>query len=314
MVDIGTGLDTLDLDGELKPIKPKKKHTFWRIFFRTCWIVIFTGVISISAQVIYEYTRYSSFFVSGDSMYPTLNKDATRTSNGVTQYHEEGENTWGDYLPPYSWVCDYGLMDSNSGFVSNLRLFDIVVTYYDDDFNLTLKDFADEVTDSKGNKTITARDMKIKRLYGLPGDSLYFDADGAFHLKKKGDSQYVVVAQPSTIENDEGGQYLKNTIYSSNGAKYSYASGAERAVTLKDGEYFVVGDNRRLGASLDSRSKGPLGSWHYSKGEDYPTGEIIIKGRAVAITGKSELSYTNGVSSHKLIWTSLKMPWNISLL
>jgi hypothetical protein len=79
----------------------------------------------------------------------------------------------------------------------------------------------------------------------------------------------------------------------------------------------VVGDNRRVGDSLDSRSssEGPLGRLHYDENGLLPLGNEMIKGKAVAIIGLSKLSYNEkGVASHSLVWTSMCAPWDIKYL
>lgn len=288
-------IDTIELNGDLDSKKAEKSplNRFFHKFMQVFWVIFFVGVVSVSSQIIYDYSRYVSFYVSGDSMYPTFNKGATRSKDGVKEGEESHHGDWGDYDDPdYSYLCDYGLMDNRGDFISSLKRFDIVATYFNDDY------------DASG-KLLSSAELKIKRIYGLPGETVYFSATtGSFFVNDE------EVSQPSSILNDEGGKYLS---YSGSGIKYGKEG---EPLTLREGEYYVVGDNRRPGDSFDSRSsEGPLGLYHYSKNGVYPLGNEMIKGKAVAIVGLSKLSYNEeGKANHGLVWTSLRAPWDIKYL
>lgn len=258
--------------------------------------------LSISGQIVYEYNRYRSFFVSGDSMYPFLNYDATRTDKktGTLEDSNHHDGDWGDYdNPAYSYTCDYGLLDDKDGFLKRIHRFDIVVSYFDSDYSLPDQALKDDLSHT----------AKIKRIYGFPGESLYFDENGSFFLKENGADDFQEIPQNPAIvqdghlaETNEGGPYAKK----------------DNPVTLKEDEFFVVGDNRRVGKSKDSRSEGPLGRMHYEN-PSYPSGSFYIRGRIVAITGMASLEVKYNEEGkktieHRLIYSSLRFPWAIKEL
>lgn len=285
-------IDTIVLDGDLdnKKVTRSPFSRFFRRFMQVFWVLFFVGVISVSSQIIYDYSRYVSFYVSGDSMYPTFNKEATRTKNGVSEDSSSHHGNWGDYDDvDYNYICDYGLMDNRGDFVSSLKRFDIVACYFNDDY-------------SDSGVLLSSAEMKVKRLYGLPGETIYFSSTGAFYVNGE------EVEQPSTIVEDG---HLADT---ATGIGYGKES---NPLHLREGEYYVVGDNRRVGDSLDSRSsnEGPLGRLHYDDNGLRPLGNQMIKGKAVAIIGLSKLSYNEeGKASHSLVWTSMRAPWDIKNL
>jgi signal peptidase I len=285
-------IDTIVLDGDLDNKKAERSpfSRFFHHFMQVFWVLFFVGVISVSSQIIYDYSRYVSFYVSGDSMYPTFNKEATRSKNGVSETASSHHGDWGDYDDvDYDYICDYGLMDNRGDFVSSLKRFDIVACYFNDDYSSlgTLNEGAE---------------MKVKRLYGFPGETIYFSSSGDFYVDGE------KAEQPSIIVNDG---HLSDT---ATGIGYGKQTSP---LHLREGEYYVVGDNRRVGDSLDSRSssEGPLGRLHYDENGLLPLGNEMIKGKAVAIIGLSKLSYNEkGVASHSLVWTSMRAPWDIKYL
>lgn len=90
----------------------------------------------------------------------------------------------------------------------------------------------------------------IKRIIGLPGEKVQIK-DGAVYVYNR--------AQPNGFKPEE--KYLAADVktYGIN----------EDAVSLSDGEYFVLGDNRA--ASKDSRSFGPLD-------KKFITGRVLLRG------------------------------------
>lgn len=258
--------------------------------------------LSISGQIVYEYNRYRPFLVSGDSMYPFLNYDATRKeiATGTLEDKSSHDGDWGDYdNPAYSYTCDYGLLDDKDGFLNRISRFDIVVTYFDSDYSL----------EEQGLKSSLSHSPKIKRIYGFPGESLYFDKNGSFFLKENGASEFKEIPQHQSIVDDG---HLKET---NDGGDYGTE---ESPITLNEEEYFVVGDNRRVGKSRDSRSEGPIGRMHQSDSR-YPSGSFYLRGKIVAITGKASLEVKYNAEGEKtidysLVYSSLLFPWAIKEL
>ena len=112
---------------------------------------------------------------------------------------------------------EFGVMDQSEGALNRLQRFDIVIV--------------------KQNPTIDR--YLIKRLIGLPGDTLEFDQNGNLFINDQ------VVEQPFIP--DEG--YKDRTCGNPSAIGCS-------AITLSDDHYFVMGDNR--GFSTDSRVFGPI--------------------------------------------------------
>jgi signal peptidase I len=308
--------DTVQTQGELSApgAAKKRSRSVWGLIFRIFWIALFVLILAVSGQVIYDYTRYRSFFVSGDSMYPTLNKDATSTLHP----NQVNDGTWGNFDAVGEYVCDYGLSDTSEGFLAKLQRFDIVVAHYDDDVSDSYPS-----THDTANMWKLGHEAVIKRLIAFPGESLYFDAAGALHLKEVGAVDYAIVDQPATIVNDtdsKGNSVIAQTASIAAISKVSagqfYGSEASPCV-LGEGEYFLTGDNRRVGCSTDSRQKGPLGHKH-TVDSRYPSGSELIQGLAVAIVAKRKvvIAPTSSSASPKTYWVagSNRMPWDIRYL
>lgn len=224
--------DTIVYESELPQLGQKKKpNRTLRVFgmiARLFLLLLFTLIISASVQITYDYTRYQTFYVNGESMYPTLNKDTSYTDASGKEYDGStlDVSTWGDFTSRgATYICDYGLMDSREGFLSRLQRFDIVVTYFKNDL------------DSNGTPKEKA-DLKIKRLIALPGESFAFSNQG--ELTINGES----VAQPESI------YHLEKTT--------TYRSSLITSGTLGPDEYFLCGDNRTN--STDSRIEGAVTS------------------------------------------------------
>lgn len=306
--DIITTDSELSKPGETNKKKGKKALSWiLNIFF----ILLFTVVLSISGQVTYNYVRYQSFFVNGESMYPTLNSDVTFTDeNG--NFHDGSATdslglnyTWGNFDGTFrghsgvlhgTYVCDYGLMDSKSGFADHIRRFDIVVTYFDNEFT---------------NGVISSlASMKIKRVLALPGESFYFDAGGELYVLNSATAAYEKKEQSflDAIELSHPG-WKKATVTNfpvtyrdSEGTKTYLAVNTPH--TLGSNQYFVVGDNRLKDGSSDSRI--------YSNGA---VSKSSLIGKAMVISAKCSYNIpSSGSVSWKPLFNTFKMPWQLRSL
>ncbi len=118
---------------------------------------------------------------------------------------------------PGSKKVDYGVMDKHDRALKNLKRFDIVVCKYGDD------DESD----------------KIKRVVALPGETIKFGQgaeNGSLYIKNG--EEFTFVEQPIDNQYVAAGNYPVSEI------------------TLGDGEYYVLGDNRAH--SSDSRTVGKI--------------------------------------------------------
>jgi signal peptidase I len=283
--------DELPMPGK----KKRRKHPVFLTFLRGFFLLFFVAVISISAQVTYDYTRYQSFYVNGESMYPALNKNVSKVVTGTSTPIEDSRPVydWGEFNDSSAtYFVDYGLMDDKEGFKERLHRFDIVVTYYNSDMVYDEASGSYKVpTDSQGVPTV---DEKIKRLMALPGEKFAFDANGDFYVND------TLVPQTFLDEIDQEVPGWKKATVSSPSYKLSG--------TLGEDEYFVCGDNRLAknsdgtgqAHSYDSRSVGPI--------EGY-----CLQGRAVAIIGSYPYNpnRSNESKFNQLIHTRFRMPWDL---
>ncbi len=272
----------------LSPLGKKKKTSNTKqIVVKTLKALLalfFLVALSIGAQVSYMYGRYQPFFISGESMWPTLNYDSRyMKGDGVSTSIDPSS---GDYRSPGQYLCDYGLMDSSDGFIDRLERFDIVVA-----------------TSRNGDSLV------IKRLMAFPGESFYFSEEeddlGSFYVKKPGEDDYTLIEQPfydpsihpewseediALVEEAKG----RGTIYRAPNEKFENLGGEQYC--LGPGEFFLCGDNRAH--SGDSRS---------SRG---PFKEDELVGRAIAIIGKATYVIpVNGTPSYHVELGNYLAPW-----
>ena len=123
----------------------------------------------------------------------------------------------GNSMEPTLSNQEFGVMDQSEGALNRLQRFDIVIV--------------------KQNPTIDR--YLIKRLIGLPGETLVFDLNGNLFINDQ-------VVDQSFIPNDG---FKDRTCSNPN------AIGCT-TMTLNEDSYFVLGDNR--GFSTDSRVFGPI--------------------------------------------------------
>lgn len=128
-----------------KPIKNRKR--FIKIL-NIAIIVVAVLVLALEGVLYYQRSYLTPFWVNGQSMYPTLNYNAT-DANG-NKLDETSGNAGVDY------TVDYGVMDTHKKAINKIKRFDIIVTKY-------------ASTDTKN---------KIKRVLGLPGETVEFVVTG----------------------------------------------------------------------------------------------------------------------------------------
>jgi len=296
--------DVVATKGELpslgeKPMSKGKK--IFGIVFRVFLLALFTVIIAASAQITYDYLRYQKFFVNGESMYPTLNRDTKHYDTNGSLITSGPTYTIGDFSTPGTYVCDYGISDSSASFRNSLARYSVVVTYFDDDmaYNAATGTYAPHI----GSNGAIDRDLKIKRIIGLPGETLYFDASGDLYVKKAGETDFAKIDQPFFDEEDDWTDEMKTWVGKAKPASANSKYGSEASpCILTEEEYFVCGDNRL--ASTDSRAEGPIHSYS-------------LQGKAVAVTAKC--SYViptsgSGSASWKPLWNSFLMPWELRYL
>lgn len=202
-----------------QPIENRKRFKTILYIFIIAFSVV---LLAVEGVVYYQRSYLTPFWVNGQSMYPTLNLHAT-DKNG-----KELGPAPTDASAHAGYTVDYGVMDTHKGAIKRLKRFDVVVTKY-------------SVHDTSN---------KIKRVLGLPGETVEFKNDGDLYIDGK------FYEQPIASE------YIK-------GASYPVGP-----TLLGDDEYFVCGDNRKH--SYDSSNIGAI------KRE-------YITGKAIAICGTAKV-------------------------
>ena len=196
----------------------KKKK--WDLFINigsVVLIVVTLSIIGMSAFQIYHRNRYEHFWVNGQSMYPTLNKDAKYSDGTLIGLRNRSSDITGNY------DVDYGYMDTHQDTLDHLSRFNIIVCQYN----------------SSGVDV-------IKRIAVLPGETFYItvstigsEENGNLYIKDETTGEFNLVEQPIDSEIVHGGTYTAN-----------FAN----QTTLGDNEYFVMGDNRYGSNSSDCRT------------------------------------------------------------
>ena len=151
-----------------KPIKNRKR--FAKVL-NIIILVVASVILVIEGFLYYQRSYLTPFWVNGQSMYPTLNKNAT-DSNGNKLDETSGSAGVG-------YTVDYGVMDTHKSAINKIKRFDIVVTKY-------------SKSDTKN---------KIKRILGLPGETIEFKVTG-YGNEENGDL-YIngeLIKQPIDIE------------------------------------------------------------------------------------------------------------------
>lgn len=292
VVDINKG-DSLPPLNDGKKNKRSVKR-FVSVIVEVLMIGIFAIVFSVASQIIYDFNRYQKFYVNGESMYPTLNKDAkVYDSTGV----EKDGKTYliGDFSTKgNSYLCDYGLMDNKNGYKDDIQRFSIVVAYYNDDM----------VKNGDSYTPKTGSELKVKRVLALPNEEIYFDNAGDLFIKKEGASSFEKIEQTffDISSWDDTSKEFLSTVKAHTSVSSRYAYDASHPYVLGDEQYFLVGDNRFEGCSYDSRNAGAINSY-------------ALVGRVVTIIGKCWYKISSdGQENVSIDWNKVIMPWNLKLL
>ena len=293
------------------PLPPKRKK-------RKPWVIVvdvISGIVvfcscAVIVNVTYLNVNFNEpFFVNGMSMYPTLNKDGERLENGSYR-----PLTWDDRSNLVGDLVDFGYAKTGDkgDWRDSLSRYDVVVSFYPDDY------------DGEG-LLLPGREAKIKRLIGMPGETLTFEtvtrtpsAEGTGGLESVGGAEAVYVDAYSedynpawgktTILHEDGTTEILKPLYSEEdypdlkGRKYPNAALPsnlqKKTWVLGENEYFLMGDNRGgVLYSRDSRDRGPVK-------------EDMIVGKAYLITGKRKIVSSSEGLQAQFQLGSIYMPWD----
>ena len=164
------------------------------------YFLLVLALCFVGALVFHSY-YYELVYVSGVSMAPTL--------NGADN---EGAGS----------IVDFGIVDRHKTALDHIERFDIVSTYYPDDYT-------EDGVLKLGSK------MKIKRVIGMPGDTFEIK-DGLLYVQKG--EEFVNIKYPFKINLSESHLHDKDT---------------SQPKPLGENEYWLLGDNRNN--SNDSATK-----------------------------------------------------------
>ena len=158
-----------------KPIKNRKR--FVKILNITI-IVVAVLVLALEGVLYYQRSYLTPFWVNGQSMYPTLNYNATDAEGN--KLDESSGNAGVGY------TVDYGVMDTHKRAINKIKRFDIVVTKY-------------QASDTRN---------KIKRVLGLPGETIEFVVTG-----NGNDNNGNLLINGELVEQPLGAEFIRNANY-----------------------------------------------------------------------------------------------------
>lgn len=184
------------------------------------YVVSLVAAVCFSTFVWFQKYYFVSYWVNGQSMWPTLNKEAKDAKGEYFNDDPRNKSMNG------ATDVDFVIGDNHQNIIDKLVRFDIIICKYSESDSFD----------------------KIKRVIALPGETFYIDSTGAnnegngvLHVLNNETNEFEVVEQP--IED----RYVMVGDYPA-----TYSS----PYTLADNEYFVMGDNRAH--SSDSRLNGPV--------------------------------------------------------
>ena len=228
---------------------------FQMIFYPTLYFAMAVAMV-FTGCFIFQRNYYINVYVSGSSMSPTL----------------IGGGEWGRN--------HYGISDNHRRTLSNLKRFDVVVTYYPSSWGSSDESY------------------KIKRVWGFPNETItmsFEDETYNFKVTKDEKVTYTVDAKVSDKTysfNNVSNTYrvatfnteyrtfdtrVLRTAYMDNPSSINYER-KSFSVTLKENEYFLMGDNWT--GSSDSYS---------NMGSSQRITFDLLQGKVIAIQGTAKV-------------------------
>lgn len=184
---------------------------------RIIWAFVYLAILvslCFSGVILFEKTQYILTYVDGNSMYPTLNSgtDYALIKDNIHYY-------------------DCGLVDESQEMKQYLERNDVIITYYNKDYN-------------QNGVLINGANKKVKRLLGFPGETITLNVDenNIRHVYINGEEEKLP--------------------YDVNDAKYKGGNPNHKncEITLGDDEYFVIGDNWNTSQDSSDFTIGPVTS------------------------------------------------------
>lgn len=191
---------------------PKMNKIIWAlVYFAIVVLVCVTGVHSFRARY------FGEFYVSGNSMYPTLNNDPSRH--------------------------DFGLADTSEQAINTLKRFDILLTYYPwSDYENNGEPYkpGNKLKDADKPESERSIKCKIKRLIGLPGETVIINNDYSLTIFTL-DGDILTYDRDLSDPNPTDNHRLPyNRNIASRKGKISERA---RTYVLEERRYLVMGDN-----------------------------------------------------------------------
>lgn len=209
-----------------------------------------TITLAISVFTAIKKRNYISIYIDGTSMQPTLNENVN---------HHRDSAIGMDYY----YETEYGYADSSKIARDNIERFNVVITYYPSDYiDGKLKDKSD---------------YKIKRVIAMPGET--FSIIQSVLNIKDAEGNITFTCDFADKENRPFEISRDDSRHQKDHAEY----------TLKDNEYWVLGDNWNV--SSDSHSVGAIKT-------EYIAGVLVaVQGTCTLVNGVDK----NGKSVSKFI-------------
>lgn len=189
-----------------------KKTGNMKYLYRLLWalFVCMTILLGIfTACRFFPNDVYNRVYVTGSSMYPTLNATPGR--------------------------CDIGLIDKSEGAINSFRRFDIIITYY------PWRDYHIDGHYKTGDELLDKeqRSYKVKRIIGFPGETVTIEKDYSITIYTNSGEKLIYDCDQNTTEETEN----LRLPYRRNIEKGGKINERARTYVLEENRYFVMGDN-----------------------------------------------------------------------